>query len=68
MKSWRNFSIANKFYLLIGTMGVLIAGELLILSFALETLSAVRAFVAVKAPGRSRKRTPLSRYSVTHDS
>ncbi len=42
---WRDLSIAKKLYAIVGTMAVLIAMELFTLSFAMSTLSAVRAFV-----------------------
>src|SRR4051812_17138543 len=42
---WKDISISKRFYIVIGTMAVLIASELIILQFAMRNLSAVRAFV-----------------------
>jgi len=43
---FRNISIAKKLYFSMGIMGILIVLELVTLGFAINTLSAVRAFVA----------------------
>src|ERR1035437_6245366 len=43
-----NISIAKKLYFAVGTMAVLIAIELFTLSFAINTLSSVRAFVSAE--------------------
>lgn len=43
---FRNISIAKKLYFVVGIMALLIAAELFILFFSLNTLSSVRAFVA----------------------
>ncbi|MGE0764309.1 MAG: response regulator [Bdellovibrionales bacterium] len=42
---WVDLPVARKLYLVVGVMGVLIAGELMTLIFAMNTLSSVRAFV-----------------------
>lgn len=42
---WKNLSIAKRLYVVVGVMATLIAAELATLSFAMNTLSAVRAFV-----------------------
>jgi signal transduction histidine kinase/CheY-like chemotaxis protein len=42
---WRNLSVSNKLYTVIGVMAFLVAAELLTLLFAMNTLSSVRAFV-----------------------
>ena len=42
---WRNLSVAKKLYTVVGVMALLVASELLTLMFAMNTLSAVRAFV-----------------------
>jgi len=42
---WRNLSVAHKLYVVVGVMASLIATELFTLLFAMNTLSAVRAFV-----------------------
>jgi two-component system, sensor histidine kinase len=44
-KWWSSVSIVKKLYLVIGVMAVLIASELIVLRFAMRTLSASRAFV-----------------------
>lgn len=44
-KIWKNFSISAKLYFVVGTMALLIVMELLTLKFAMNKLSAVRAFV-----------------------
>lgn len=44
-KYWKNFSISTKLYLVVGIMALLIVMELLTLKFAMNKLSAVRAFV-----------------------
>ncbi len=45
LNQWHNLSISKKLYGVIGVMAVLIVLELLTLWFAMNTLSAVRAFV-----------------------
>jgi two-component system, sensor histidine kinase len=42
---WRNLSISNKLYIVVGVMAFLVMSELLTLLFAMNTLSTVRAFV-----------------------
>lgn len=42
---WKRFSITKKLYIVVGTMAILIAGELVVLGFAIDTLAAVRAFI-----------------------
>lgn len=42
---WKNLSVSKKLYSLVGIMAFLITTELLTLLFAMNTLSAVRAFV-----------------------
>jgi hypothetical protein len=42
---WRDVSIVKKLYFVVGVMATLIAGELIILRFAMHKLSAARAFV-----------------------
>lgn len=46
IRAWKDISIAKKLYAVFGIMAFLVASELVILSFVLNTLSAVRAFVA----------------------
>lgn len=45
VRSWKNVSVATKLYAVVGLMAFLIAIELFTLLFAMNTLSAVRAFV-----------------------
>jgi len=42
---WKRLSISKKLYTVVGAMAILIAGELVILGFAMDTLAAVRAFI-----------------------
>ncbi len=42
---WSNLAVSKKLYAVVGLMAMLIAAELLILHFAMTTLSSVRAFV-----------------------
>ena len=42
---WRNLAVAKKLYTVVGVMALLIASELFTLLFAMNILSAVRAFV-----------------------
>jgi two-component system, sensor histidine kinase len=42
---WKDISVAHKLYAVVGVMALLIALELFTLLFAMDTLSAVRAFV-----------------------
>lgn len=44
--SWRSVPLSKKLFLLVGSMVVLIVLELIILSYAMTNLSAVRAYVA----------------------
>ncbi len=46
---WANLSISKKLYTVVGIMAVLIAGELLVLQFAMRTLTAARAMVEGEA-------------------
>lgn len=45
IRMWKNISVAKKLYAVVGLMAFLIAIELFTLLFAMNTLSAVRAFV-----------------------
>jgi two-component system, sensor histidine kinase len=70
MMLWSRVSIGRKLYLVIGTMALLIACELLTLRFAMRTLSAVRAFVAGEGSwSKAQKDAALSlqRYALTGD-
>ncbi|MEZ0392132.1 MAG: response regulator [Pseudobdellovibrionaceae bacterium] len=44
-RGWQNLSVSHKLYAVVGIMAILIATELFTLLFAMDTLSAVRAFV-----------------------
>lgn len=68
MASWSDLKIANKLYLVIGTMAVLIACELFTLRFAMRSLSAVRAFVegeAIWSKAQKDAALALQRYAAT---
>ncbi len=54
----RDISISKKLYFIVGTMAVLIVIELVTLTFAIHTLSSVRAFVGKKDSGLSRRKMP----------
>jgi hypothetical protein len=61
LSAWQNLSIAKKLYSVVGVMTVLIAGELLTLQFAMNTLSAVRAFVGGEGTwSKAQKNAALS--------
>lgn len=65
---WKDLSISKRFYIVIGTMAVLIASELLVLQFAMRTLSAVRAFVggeSLWSKGQKDSAFHLQRFAVT---
>ncbi|MGZ3694073.1 MAG: ATP-binding protein [Bdellovibrionota bacterium] len=64
---WKDLSISKRFYIVIGTMAVLIASELIVLQFAMRTLSAVRAFVggeSLWSKGQKDSAFHLQRYGV----
>jgi signal transduction histidine kinase len=68
--SWKNVSIVKKLYLVVGIMACLIAGELLILRFAMHTLSAARAFVEGEGSWSKAQKNAifaLQRYGISHD-
>src|SRR5262245_36113526 len=70
MRFWRDLSISKKLYIVIGIMAVLIAGELLTLTFAMSTLSAVRAFVGGESlwtKGQKNAAIHLQRYGITRN-
>jgi len=69
-RRWSDLSISKKLYLVVGIMAILIAAELLTLSYALQTLSAVRAFVVGEALwSKAQKNAAFSiqRYAMTRD-
>ena len=61
---WKNLSIAKKLSFVVGTMAFLIAMELFSLYFAMETLSAVRAFAGGESLwSKAQKNATHSLYS-----
>lgn len=56
-KHWKNFSISTKLYFVVGTMALLIVMELLTLKFAMNKLSAVRAFVGGESSWSKAQKT-----------
>lgn len=66
----RNISIKKKLYFIVGTMAVLIAIELFVLWFAINTLSAVRACVGAEGLWSKAQKDGvyyLGKYARTHD-
>jgi signal transduction histidine kinase len=69
MTRWADLPISRKLYLVIGTMALLLAGELATLRFAMRTLSAVRAFVAGEGSWSKAQKDAaiaLQRYALYH--
>jgi signal transduction histidine kinase len=69
-KRWRDISVVKKLYFVVGVMALLIAGELLILRFAMHTLSAARAFVEGEGTWSKAQKNAifaLQRYQVTRN-
>lgn len=67
---WRNLSVVKKLYAVFGVMALLIILELLALSFAMTTLSAVRAFVegeALWSKAQKNAIQSLHLYAMTQD-
>jgi signal transduction histidine kinase/ActR/RegA family two-component response regulator len=56
---WRDRSVSTKLYVVVGTMAILIAMELLTLRFAMTNLSAVRAFVGGEGLWSKSQKTSL---------
>ena len=70
MKAWKRLSIAKKLYIVIGTMALLIAGELATLNFAMGVLSGVRAFVGGEGLWSNAQKNAvfrLQRFGVTRN-
>lgn len=68
---WKDLSVAKKLYAVFGVMAFLILMELLTLSFAMNTLSAVRAFVegeGLWSKGQKNAIQNLYQYAFTGDS
>lgn len=69
-QGWKSLSIAKKLYAVVGIMAILIAGELITLHYAMETLSAVRAFVGGEGLWSKAQKNAafnLQRYATTRD-
>ncbi|ASD64863.1 response regulator [Bdellovibrio bacteriovorus] len=67
---WKYLSVANKLYIVIGVMALLIALELFTLYFAMNSLSSVRAFVAGESmwsKGQKDAVITLHKYARTRD-
>jgi hypothetical protein len=70
MLGWNKLSISRKLTLIVGIMATLIAGELIVLRFAMHTLSSVRAFVGGEGLWSKAQKDAvfsLQRYALTHD-
>ncbi|MBX3016420.1 MAG: response regulator [Bdellovibrionaceae bacterium] len=70
LKSWRNLSVSKKLYAVFGVMALLILLELMALNFAMNTLSAVRAFVEGEALWSKAQKNAihsLHQYALTQD-
>ncbi len=69
MIHWSDISITRRLYAVIGTMALLLGAELITLRFAMQTLSAVRAFVGGEGSWSKAQKNAaiaLERYAVTH--
>ncbi|HEY4206589.1 MAG TPA: hypothetical protein VGM31_07255, partial [Puia sp.] len=69
-KWYRNVSIAKKLYFTVGIMALLIAVELFVLIFAINTLSSVRAYVNGEGLWSKAQKDgvyQLQKYARTHD-
>lgn len=67
---WHNLSVSKKLYSVVGIMATLIAVELFTLFFAMNTLSAVRAFVGGEGLWSKAQKNAvyyLQKYAVTKD-
>lgn len=70
LKWWKNLSVVKKLYAVFGIMALLIILELMALSFAMTTLSAVRAFVegeALWSKAQKNAVQSLQHYAITQD-
>lgn len=66
----KDISISRKLFIIVGTMAVLIVFELLVLWFAVHTLSSVRAFVGAEGLWSKAEKDAvytLNKYVRTHD-
>lgn len=67
---WKNLSVAKKLYSVVGLMGVLVLTELFTLLFAMNILSAVRAFVGGEGLWSKAQKNALfeiQKYIYSHD-
>ncbi|MES2964246.1 MAG: hybrid sensor histidine kinase/response regulator, partial [Bdellovibrionota bacterium] len=67
---WKDLSVSKKLYFVVGALGVLIALELFTLLFAMNTLSAVRAFVEGEgswSKGQMQAVLNLQKYAQSRD-
>ncbi len=66
--SWSGLSISKKLYTVVGVMALLLAGELLVLRLAMDSLSALRAFVSGEAlwsKGQKNAAFSIQRFAFT---
>ena len=66
--SWSGLSISKKLYTVVGVMALLLAGELLVLRLAMDSLSALRAFVggeALWSKGQKNAAFSIQRFAFT---
>jgi two-component system, sensor histidine kinase len=69
-KWWKDLSVSTKLYTVVGIMATLIAGELFTLLFAMDTLSAVRAFVGGEGLWSKAQKNAvhnLEKYAITRE-
>ncbi len=65
---WTRLSISKKLYTVVGVMALLLAGELLVLRIAMDSLSALRGFVggeALWSKGQKNAAFSIQRYALT---
>jgi len=70
MHWWRNLSVIKKLYCVVGLLAILITCELLTLLFAVNTLSAVRAYVGGEGLWSKAQKNAiqnLQKYAMTRD-
>lgn len=68
--AWRSISLGKKLFLLVGNMLILIILELIILSYAMTNLSAIRAYVGGEGMWSNSQRNAFyqfERYAITKD-
>lgn len=70
VRRWNDFSIVKRLYGVVGIMALLVALELITLMFAIQTLSAVRAFVGGEGLWSKAQKNAISNlqnYALTSD-